>query len=139
MTLITSISGIRGLVNNGFDDNTIQKFALAFSKIQNTGPILIAQDGRRHGLNFSKKLAAILISINRDVIDCGIIPTPTAQLIVSENNYSGGIIITASHNPAEWNGLKFIDSNGCFLNSEKNQLLLNTTLDIFFIIACNIW
>ena len=125
MTLIKSISGIRGIVNAGFDNNIIVQFATAFSNIQESGPILIARDGRNHGAAFSEQLSKTLISSNRTPVDCGIIPTPTAQYIIDKNKYAGGIIITASHNPAEWNGLKFIDFDGCFLSPEKNQLLLN--------------
>jgi len=130
MMLIKSISGIRGIVNDGFDNNIIAKFAIAFSTLQSKGPILIARDGRSHGLKFLEKLSEILLSNNRTVIDCGIVPTPTAQYIVAKNNYSGGIIITASHNPTNWNGLKFIDHDGCFLNPEKNQILLDSSLNI---------
>ena len=128
--LIKSISGIRGIVNDGFDNNTIVEFAIAFSKLQNKGPILIARDGRNHGSKFLEKLSEVLLSDSRTVIDCGIIPTPTAQYIIAKNNYSGGIVITASHNPTHWNGLKFIDDNGCFLNPEKNQILLDSSSNI---------
>jgi len=126
LTLIKSISGIRGIVNDGFDYNTLQEFALAFLQIQKPGPILIARDGRSHGLALSEKLSKFLYSINKTVINCGIIPTPTAQFIVEKNKYSGGIIITASHNPDNWNGIKFIDSDGCFINPEKYKKLLET-------------
>jgi len=124
VTLIKSVSGIRGIVNDGLDYKTIEKFIFAFLQLQSSGPILIARDGREHGLEFSKKIGQFLISINKTVIDCGIVPTPTAQFIVEKNKYSGGIVITASHNPAEWNGLKFIDQNGCFISPEKFKKLL---------------
>ncbi|MAR30027.1 MAG: phosphoglucosamine mutase [Candidatus Marinimicrobia bacterium] len=125
MTLIKSISGIRGIVNNGLDYSIIEKFAFAFLKLQKPGGILIARDGRSHGLEFSQKLCESLKAANQIVIDCGIVPTPTAQFIVENNNYAGGIIITASHNPTEWNGLKFIDSDGCFIKSEKYKKLIS--------------
>lgn len=137
MTLIKSISGIRGIVNSGFDESIITQYAIAFSKIQPEGVILIARDGRKHGLQFSKKLSEILISLSRDVVDCGIIPTPTAQFIVKENNYSGGIIITASHNPSEWNGLKFIDIDGCFLSPQKNIKLLSSPIEKYNKLSTN--
>ena len=66
-----------------------------------------------------------LCLMGRDVLDCGIIPTPTAQFIIKENKLAGGIVITASHNPIEWNGLKFLDKDGCFINKDKMQILLN--------------
>ena len=132
MTLIKSISGIRGIVGNGLDYETIKKFAFAFLQLQNSGPILIARDGREHGFEFSKKLCKSL-SLYKTVVDCGIIPTPTAQFIVENNKYSGGIVITASHNPTEWNGLKFIDENGCFISPQKNKKLLSIAEE-----GCNI-
>ena len=129
MTLIKSISGVRGIVNDGLDYAIIEKFVFSFLLLQNNGPILIARDGRSHGLEFSEKLCKALSAIGRDVINCGIIPTPTAQFIVENNQYSGGIVITASHNPTNWNGLKFIDSDGCFISPEKYKKLLSVMED----------
>ena len=129
MTLIKSISGIRGIVNAGLDYSVIKQFAIAFLQIQNDGPILIARDGRKSGLEFSENLCNSLTAINKTVINCGIIPTPTAQFIVEKNQYCGGIVITASHNPKEWNGMKFIDSDGAFITPEKYKKLLNATLN----------
>ena len=60
-----------------------------------------------------------LIKNNRDVIDCDIIPTPTAQFIVDKFEIVGAIVITASHNPIDWNGMKFIDQDGTFLSPKK--------------------
>ena len=124
MTLIKSISGIRGIVDNGLNYGIIEKFVFSFLKFQKPGPILIARDGRNHGLDFSKKICHSLKVNGQKVIDCGIIPTPTAQFIVEKNNYSCGIVITASHNPTEWNGLKFIDNDGTFIKPEKYKKLL---------------
>ncbi len=125
MTLIKSISGIRGIVNNGLNYETIEQFAFGFLKLQKPGEILIARDGRSHGLEFSEKLCESLEAANQTVINCGIVPTPTAQFIVEKNKYAGGIVITASHNPTEWNGLKFIDRDGCFIRPEKYKKLLS--------------
>ena len=79
MTLIKSISGIRGIVNNGLNYETIEQFAFGFLKLQKPGEILIARDARNHGATFSEQLSKTLISNNRIPVDCGIIPTPTAQ------------------------------------------------------------
>ena len=129
MTLIKSISGIRGIVNNGLDYITLKKFVLSFIEIQKAKTILIARDGRTHGLEFSNKISDFLSSIGKTVVKCEVIPTPTAQFIVEKNKYCGGIVITASHNPSEWNGLKFIDKDGCFINSSKYQKLINKVND----------
>ena len=125
MTLIRGISGIRGIVNDGIDGNVIASHMKAFSKIQPDGAILVARDSRSHGAEFIDTACFALATSGRNVINCDIIPTPTAQFLVEKNKYAGGIVITASHNPSEWNGIKFIDGDGCFLDTEKNIRLFN--------------
>ncbi|MDB4125678.1 phosphoglucosamine mutase [Candidatus Marinimicrobia bacterium] len=127
MELIKSVSGIRGIYNKSLHLNDISKYGYAFSELQKQSslPILIARDSRQSGLKITTHLIDALLSIGRDVIDCDIIPTPTAQLIVDKFEIAGAIIITASHNPQEWNGMKFIDDNGTFLDKIKNEELFN--------------
>ena len=96
---------------------------IAFSKIQPKGPILVARDSRSHGSQLIDIACTALALSGRDVINCDIIPTPSAQFLIEKNDYSGGIVITASHNPTEWNGIKFIDHDGCFLNQNHNLKL----------------
>jgi len=140
MKLITSISGIRGIYGKTLTNNISSSYIQSFSNIQSSGKILLAQDTRPHGQDIYDAACKTLISLGRDVISCGIIPTPTAQFIIKEQKLAGGIVITASHNPIEWNGLKFLDDDGCFLNAKKMEQLLsknpepmasNTTGDIF--------
>ena len=123
--LIRSISGLRGIAGTSFNDETLISHINAFLSLQNKGTILLARDGRLHGIEFLDICYKTITEAGFDVIDCGIIPTPTAQFLVKENNYSGGLLLTASHNPTEWNGLKFLDEGGCFVNPEKTQLLLD--------------
>ena len=125
MELIKSVSGIRGIYNKTLTLTDISKYANAFSNLQEAYdlPILIARDSRKSGLQINEHLINYLTNIGRDIIDCGIIPTPTAQLITDKFEIAGSIVITASHNPQEWNGMKFIDSDGTFLNEEKNLKL----------------
>ena len=123
MELIRGISGIRGIVSKSLTESVIIRHIQAFSEIQDKGDILLARDSRAHGASFIHTAAETLSSGGRNVINYGIIPTPTAQFLVEQNNMSGGIVITASHNPTEWNGLKFIDADGCFLNGKKNMQL----------------
>lgn len=123
MDLIRGISGIRGIVNETLTDPMIASHTQAFSALQNSGEILLARDSRAHGASFSHTAAEALTGCGRDVINYGIIPTPTAQFLVEKNNMAGGIVVTASHNPTQWNGLKFIDANGCFLDNEQNREL----------------
>ena len=125
MKLITSISGIRGIYGKTLTDPIASKYAHSFSDIQASGTILLAQDSRPHGKYLYEKISQTLRALGRDVISCGIIPTPTAQYIIKEKKLAGGVVITASHNPIEWNGLKFLDDDGCFLNPEKMEQLLS--------------
>ncbi len=123
MELIRGISGIRGIVNQTLTDSVLSSHVRAFSRLQLEGSILIARDSRSHGEEFINGAAEALKNSGREVINYGIIPTPTAQFLVEKNGMAGGIVITASHNPTEWNGLKFIDSDGCFLDGGKNKRL----------------
>ena len=119
MTLIKSISGIRGIINSSIDSKLVEKYVKAFSNISQDGTILLARDTRNSGEKFISDSINILTELNKEFINCGIIPTPTAQYLIQSNNYSGGIVFTASHNPSNWNGMKFIDSQGIFLDHEK--------------------
>ena len=123
MDLIRGISGIRGIVDQSLNDSVIISHVQAFSRIQNDGIILLARDSRKHGEALISAAAKALRNCGREVINYNIIPTPTAQFLVEKKGYAGGIVITASHNPTEWNGLKFIDFDGCFLNAQKNNQL----------------
>ena len=127
MELIKSISGIRGIVNQTLNKTTVNIYSNIFTSLQPTGDILLARDSRPHGKELYNSIADTLTSMGRNVIDCGIIPTPTAQFIIKDKKLSGGIVVTASHNPIEWNGLKFLDSDGCFLNANKMKELLSGT------------
>lgn len=125
MTLIRGISGIRGIVNNGLNADVVSDYMKAFSQLQPKGTILVARDSRSHGAKLIESACFTLATSGRHVINCDIIPTPTAQFLVEKNGYAGGIVITASHNPSDWNGMKFIDDNGCFLNATQNSRLFN--------------
>ena len=123
MQLIRGISGIRGIVGDSLTDSVLIQHIQAFSEVQGNGDILLARDSRSHGTSFINSGCDALIKCGRKAFNYGIIPTPTAQFLVEKNKMAGGIVITACHNPTEWNGLKFIDSDGCFLNGEKNNRL----------------
>ena len=123
MKLIQGISGVRGIVGKTLTQKILSDHIQAFSNIQKNGDILLARDSRIHGQDLIKIASETLIKCGRNVFNYNIIPTPTAQFLVEKNKFAGGIVITASHNPEEWNGLKFIDYNGCFLNEKKNEAL----------------
>ena len=125
MKLITSISGIRGIYGKTLTKSIASSYIKSFAALQSSGKILLAQDSRPHGKEIYKSACETLTKLGRDVISCGIIPTPTAQYIIKKEKLAGGIVITASHNPIEWNGLKFLDNDGCFLNAEKMNKVLS--------------
>jgi len=125
MELIKSISGIRGIAGVTLNKKIVSSYANTFTNLQPQGDILIARDSRPHGQFLYDEISQTIINTGRDVISCGIIPTPTAQFIIKEKKLAGGIVVTASHNPIEWNGLKFLDSDGCFLNADKMNKILS--------------
>ena len=112
--LIKSISGVRGLVETSFTLQTVPQYANAVHKILSEGAIILGRDSRPSGEEISMKIVDELVRLGRNVIDCGIVPTPTVQFMVGETDSAGGIIVTASHNPIEWNGLKFVREDGVF-------------------------
>jgi phosphomannomutase len=128
-TLIKSISGIRGIVGDGIDPENLVRFSAAFAKFCNYGKIVVGRDSRVSGEAFSKIVIGTLMSSGCDVVDVGIVPTPTVQIYVEELKASGGIMISASHNPNQWNALKLLNSEGTFLTPDqaKEYLKLEET------------
>ncbi len=122
--LITSISGVRGIVGDSLTPDVIMGFAQAFARFCGGGSIAVGYDGRPSGAAIRDLVVATLALAGVSVIDLGMVPTPTVQLAVEESDAVGGIAITASHNPSEWNGLKFIDETGVFLDHERNAALM---------------
>lgn len=123
-TLIKSISGIRGIVGNGIDPENLVRFSSAFAKFCKYGTVVIGRDSRVSGNSFSKIVSGTLMSAGCNVIDLGIVPTPTVQIYVEEFKASGGIMISASHNPNEWNALKLLNSEGTFLTPAQAREFL---------------
>jgi phosphomannomutase len=121
--LISGISGVRGIINDGFDEEVVRVYTRAFAQLMESGRIVIAQDSRPSGEMFKGVVEETLSQMGCEIIDCGICPTPTAQLMVKDLNARGGIIVTASHNPIEWNALKFVGNEGLFLDSEEHKHL----------------
>jgi len=124
MAIIKSISGLRFTLDElKRSPFLIKQYAKAFHLYLPEGKIIIGRDGRPTGISITEKLTNELSRLGRELVLIGIVPTPTLQLFVETHKAAGGICITASHNPADWNGLKFINSDGTFLNAEQNKKL----------------
>jgi phosphomannomutase len=122
--LMVSISGVRGIVGDSFTPDVVRTYVAAFASSCGPGPIVVGRDSRPSGEALKEIILDTLTATGRDVIDFGIVTTPTVQLMVEEEHAAGGIALTASHNPVEWNALKFIGATGRFLNAEEGQPVL---------------
>lgn len=118
---MVSISGIRGIVGSSLTPEVIVKYAAAYAEYCKRGTIVIGRDGRITGKSIAHIVSSTLLQMGCEVIALGICPTPTVQLAVEKKKAAGGISITASHNPMEWNGLKFLAPTGLFLDAEENK------------------
>ena len=129
--LIASLSGLRGIYGDGLTPEVIISYTKAFGSIIGQ-KIVIGRDTRSSGPEIESLVIKSLQSIGCTPIQLGIATTPTTQIAVEKLNADGGIIITASHNTAEWNGLKFLGSDGTFIGKEefeKIQTKLNSIID----------
>jgi len=121
--LMKSVSGIRGIVGESFTPELLASAGSAFAKFTNYGTVVVGRDSRPTGEAVSMNLASVLLLAGCNVVDIGIVPTPTVQVMVEELNAAGGIVLSASHNPVEWNALKLINSHGTFLTPAEIKKL----------------
>lgn len=139
MTLIKSISGIRGTIGGSVDENLTPldtvRFASAYgSWLQQRNLnradlcVVIGRDARISGKMISSLVANTLVGLGIDVIDLGLSTTPTVEVLVRLEHADGGIIVTASHNPKQWNALKLLNEKGEFLNGEEGGKILDLAL-----------
>lgn len=132
MSLIKSISGIRGTIGGFPGANLtpadIMKFTLAFGtwvlEQEGNRKVVIGRDARVSGEMVNNIVVGSLLSIGIDVVDLGLSTTPTVEIAVHEEKAGGGIIITASHNPKQWNALKLLNSHGEFISAKAGEELL---------------
>ena len=135
MTLIKSISGIRGTIGGKPNDNLtpvdVVRFAAAYGTYilsqtnASKAKVIIGRDARISGSMVQALVSNTLIGLGIDVIDLGMATTPTVEMVVPKENAQGGIILTASHNPKQWNALKLLDSKGEFLNAAAGAHILD--------------
>ena len=122
--LMVSVSGIRGIVGDGFDPESIVKYTNAFADFIGSGRVVIGRDARITGGMVNNLVTGTLLAKGLDVVNIGICPTPTVQFTVKELKANGGIAISASHNPNEWNALKLLNSTGQFMTPDENKEML---------------
>lgn len=132
MTLIKSISGLRGTVGGKAGDNLspldVVKFSAGYGAWLKTShkkaTVIIGRDARPSGASFTQFVSNTLINLGIDVIDLGLSTTPTVEMAVIAEGAQGGIILTASHNPAGWNALKLLNDRGEFISAEEGKQVL---------------
>jgi phosphomannomutase len=120
-TLMISVSGMRGHVGTDLTPELVARHAAAlgaWARSQGRPLVVLGRDARTSGPMFARAAAAGLMSVGADVIDLGIVPTPTTQLAVEHHHAGAGLILTASHNPIEWNALKLVGPDGIFLDAD---------------------
>ncbi len=122
--LMISISGIRGVVGDGLTPQVIVNFAQAFGSYVGSGKVVVGRDSRVTGPMVKHAVFSGLMAVGCDIVDIGICPTPTVQMAVEHLKARGGIAITASHNPIQWNALKLIDASGLFLNEAQGKKVI---------------
>src|SRR5712692_8130512 len=124
-TLMVGVSGIRGIVGKDLTDEVVGRYARAFGRwAKGRKPVVVVgRDARESGPAFERAVVDGLGSVGCAVVKVGLVPTPTVQLAVEHHAAGGGIAITASHNPIEWNALKFIGPDGIFLDESDGARL----------------
>src|SRR5881398_3914897 len=133
-TLMVGVSGIRGIVGKDLTNEVVGRYARAFGRWAKarTPVVVVGRDARESGPAFERAVVDGLGSVGCAVVKVGLVPTPTVQLAVEHHAAGGGIVITASHNPIEWNALKFIGPDGIFLDgpdgARVQQLAVETTV-----------
>jgi phosphomannomutase len=120
-TLMISVSGMRGIVGTDLTPELVARHAAAlgaWAREAGTPVVVLGRDARTSGEMFARASLAGLQSVGCEVIDCGLVPTPTVQLAVEHHHAGAGLVLTASHNPVEWNALKMVGPDGIFLDTD---------------------
>ncbi|MCE1189741.1 MAG: phosphoglucosamine mutase [Ignavibacteria bacterium] len=122
-TLMVSISGIRGIVGDGLSPEVLVQYTAAYADFIGKGTVVIGRDSRISGDMVKSIVIGTLLAKGLDVVEIGICPTPTVQFTVKTLGAQGGIAISASHNPNEWNALKLLNSTGQFMTPAEHKLM----------------
>ena len=127
--LMISVSGVRGIFGKALTPSKALEIAAHFGIFHNRRKIIIGRDSRTTGPTMLHAIISGLMSVGCDVVDLGIVSTPTVLLAVEESDAVGGIAITASHNPAQWNAMKLVGGNGLFLFPEDADRFIKSLND----------
>jgi phosphomannomutase len=122
---ILSISGLRGVIGDGLDPVYITQFAAALGTMFRGGRVILSRDGRSTGEMVRHAVVSGLLATGCEVLDAGICTTPTCGVLVRHHDAVGGLQITASHNPVQWNGLKPFSADGSVFNADLGRQLLD--------------
>jgi phosphomannomutase len=139
--IIASVSGVRGIYGDNLTPQNISKFVSAFAeyckKNSKSKKIIVGRDGRLNGEIISNLVMNNLLLSGFEVVYIGVAPTPTVQIATEDLKAAGGIAVTASHNPQQWNGLKFLNPNGTFLDPKQiEQFLSIAEKGSFYLCRC---
>jgi phosphomannomutase len=124
-TRIASVSGVRGIVGDGLDPALVVEFAAAYASSCGPGPIVVGHDGRVSAPVFVPAVLAGVTATGRDALLVGAAATPTIGRLVRDQGAAGGVQISASHNPPQYNGLKFFQPEGMVLSADKGRAVLD--------------
>ena len=125
MALMISVSGIRGIFGTDLTPENLARFTAAYGTWLKGGTVVLGRDSRVTGQICEDIVASTLASVGCDVIKVGIVPTPTVAMGVLRHNADGGIIISASHNPAQWNALKLLNGTSEFMTAEQGKEMID--------------
>lgn len=127
--LIISVSGLRGVVGESLTADVAQRYVAAFAAELPAGPIVVGNDGRESGPVFAAAIGETLAGLGREVLDAGAAATPTIGVLVRELKAAGGVQISASHNPVQYNGLKLFTSAGRVIPAAEGQRVIDRFRD----------
>jgi len=124
MALMISVSGIRGVFGTDLTPENITRFTAAFGAWAESGKVVVGRDTRATGQICEDIVTSTLQSVGCTVVKVGVVPTPTVAMAVLKHDADGAIIISASHNPAEWNALKLLNGKSEFLDAEEGEKVI---------------
>jgi len=125
MSLMMSVSGVRGVIGETMTPVLAAELGLTFGTHVGGGPVVVARDTRVSGAMLQRAVVSGLLAAGCEVIELGVVSTPGAGLMVTRRGAVGGVVITASHNPPEWNGIKFLTPRGCAPSPDEARRILD--------------